>query len=72
MYVEGAEDAVLKGMETVFREHRRTLLVELHGAGELGEKHPAWQRMASLGYRLRWIDPPDHAQAHVLAEHPGG
>ncbi len=68
MDVEGAEDAVLGGMEQILQRDRPLLLIEVHGFDVHGERHPALHRLQRLGYATRSLDGPG-AQVHVLAEH---
>jgi FkbM family methyltransferase len=50
--VEGAEAAVLKGMERVMRRDRPILLVELHAFDQQGENHPALRCLKEFCYEI--------------------
>lgn len=67
MDVEGAEGAVLRGMQATLRRDLPTLLIELHGFDRAGLHHPALQELRSMSYRFRFLGTPG-VQAHILAE----
>jgi FkbM family methyltransferase len=67
MDVEGAEAAVLRGMQQTLAEHRPVLLIELHAFDYYRENHPALVELKSDGYGFRYLD-NQGAQTHILAE----
>jgi FkbM family methyltransferase len=67
MDVEGAEAAVLRGMQQTLAEHRPVLLIELHAFDYYRENHPALLELKSHGYGFRYLD-IQGAQTHILAE----
>ncbi len=69
MDIEGAEADALEGMGCCLRRDRPILLIELHEAGGLGERHPALLKLRELDYQVRYLEPPG-AQRHVLASVP--
>jgi FkbM family methyltransferase len=71
MDIEGAEVAALQGAEQLFREHRPTLICELHGTNRA-----VTELLRSYDYDVRTIEapdvPPEQAEwyVHVIATPP--
>ncbi|HEY4824564.1 MAG TPA: FkbM family methyltransferase, partial [Solirubrobacteraceae bacterium] len=71
MDIEGAEVAALRGAEQLLREHRPTLICELHGTNRA-----VTELLRSYGYDVRTIEtpdvPPEQAEwyVHVIATPP--
>jgi FkbM family methyltransferase len=63
--VEGAEEEVLKGAETMFRVSKPVLICEIHHAAA-AESVTAW--LGSMGYRWKWMDTEDRFPRHVIAQ----
>jgi len=53
--VEGAETAVLQGMQRILRQDRPIVLVELHDYNGEGSEHPALDQLRHAGYGLRYL-----------------
>jgi FkbM family methyltransferase len=65
--VEGAEAAVLRGMERILCQDRSILLVELHAFDQQGENHPALQIIRDFNYAVSYLG-RRRGKMHVLAQ----
>ena len=65
--VEGAEAAVLKGMERILPEDRPVVLVELHAFDRWGENHPALLHLKEAGYVASYLG-RRRGEMHILAQ----
>jgi FkbM family methyltransferase len=65
--VEGAEAAVLKGMERIMCRDRPILLVELHAFDQWGENHPALQIIRDFNYAVSYLG-RRRGEMHILAQ----
>ena len=61
--VEGAEVEVMRGAQRLIREHRPTLLCEVHSESSTQQ---VTELLTGFGYELRWLD-----ENHFLAVKSG-
>jgi len=66
MDVEGAEGAVLAGMNAILRQHKPLLLIEIHGYDRVGENHPALLKLRAENYKITDLGSRNW-EHHVLA-----
>lgn len=67
MDVEGAEAAVLGGMNDILKRDKPTLLIEIHGYLQLGECHPALMKLKEQNYTVTNLGKRNW-EIHVLAQ----
>ena len=66
MDVEGAEAAVIAGMNAILIQQKPLMLVEIHGYDRIGENHPALLRLRAQNYKITDLGSRNW-EHHVLA-----
>ncbi len=69
--VEGHELAAIEGMREILRDHRPTVLCEMHTTSPSLQTHPVALSLRDVGYDLGWLEPitgpVGHWASHLVA-----